>query len=452
MHTDVGSATQRPVLLRGAVRALESRTVFILGAVFFRAAIEVGYWAYVSPHHAYAGYAWRPDALKIVESWVIFALLILLAPKRLRRLSDAFVAILLFGLITPLLSFYGLANQNRAHLYIVLLGYVLVLIFRKGRPFRLHVLKQGPLLSRTLVLLGAAGVTAWFVITGAYSYFQLDLRQVYEFRRLVGQDINVGVMSYVNVWAYKVFGPTLLAIALWRRSCILAVAALTLHVFWFGVSAHKAVLFYPFVILGVWYWFRRMRGLSVLPLAMAGVVVASTLLYVGFDYGFPASLFVRRVFYTPAKVVFDYYEFFGAREFVWWSNSITSAFLDYPYHLNPARLIGEWLGTDAHVNASFLATGFMHAGAIGIILYGSIAGLLFRAIDSLANRGIPLWVALSVVIIPSRSLLLSADLPTALLTHGIGIGMIILFLLRSFRLQPEAGELPGRQTMDRGHA
>jgi hypothetical protein len=82
------------------------------------------------------------------------------------------------------------------------------------------------------------------------------------------------------------------------------------------------------------------------------------------------------------------------------------------------------------LNNTFLSTGYMHAGVWGIILYGVLAGFLFRLIDSLAGRALPVWLVLAVIIVPSRSLLLSADLPTSILTHGIGVAIIILLLLR----------------------
>lgn len=110
-----------------------------------------------------------------------------------------------------------------------------------------------------------------------------------------------------------------------------------------------------------------------------------------------------------------------------WSSSITASFVDYPYELNPAKLIGSYLGTDSHANNSFLSTGYMHAGIPGVILYGILVGLLFRLIDSLSNKFVTPWVAVAVIIVPSQALLTSADLPTTLLTHGLGIALVILF-------------------------
>lgn len=206
-----------------------------------------------------------------------------------------------------------------------------------------------------------------------------------------------------------------------------------LHVFWFGVSAHKAVLFYPLLIIFLWLWLARTNALSLIPLAFVSVLGISLLIFYVFDHGLIPSMFVRRAFFVPANNLFDYYHFFDKHQFVFWSNSITAKFIHYPYELMPADLIGSERGTDSHVNNSFLSTGYMHAGVFGVFVYAVIVGLLFRLMDSISNNNVPNWVAVSVLIVPSRSLLLSADLPTALLTHGIGVSIIIIFLLNAKR-------------------
>jgi hypothetical protein len=294
-------------------------------------------------------------------------------------------------------------------------------------------LREGRVLSFILVGAGVFGVTGWFIASGGISFFNLDLTQVYQYRRAVEEIIHAGLMGYVNIWAWKVFGPALLTISLWKKKIWLAVLVIGIHVFWFGVSANRSVLFYPFLVICIWFLFTRSNALGIIPLGSMIVVVLSILTFYLADYILPASLFVRRVFYIPSFLTFEYYDFFSSHQFVWWSNSsVTLGLLDYPYSFNPPLLIGKWMGTEAHANNSFLSTGYMHAGVFGILLYGIIVGLLFRLIDSLGTKGLPVWVVLGVLIVPSRSLLLSVDLPTSLLTHGIGLGLIILFLMRKF--------------------
>lgn len=409
-----------------------------------RLALEAGYVWFVSPNFAYAGFTWAPDPFKYIESWLIFALLLALAPVRIERPSDYMVTTLIAGMLLPVLSFYALTDQPREHLYIILLGYFLILMFRKGQPIALPLVKNGVQLALGIAAVIAVVVSVWMVASGGIRFFNLDLTQVYEFRRDSGALTGRFGFQYLNVWATKVFGPFLMVIGLWKRWWWLVATTVGLHIFWFGVSAHKAVLFYPAVIMAVWFWVRRIPGAGIVPLGMAGVVFAALAIFVAFDEALWGSLFIRRVFYVIANNSFDYYYFFSNNPKVWWSNSVLSFLIEYPYNAVPAKMIGGIRGTDAHVNNSFLSTGYMHAGILGVLFYGLVVGLLFRLIDSFAYAGVPVWVSVAILIIPMRSLLISADLPTSLLTHGIGVALILLILMRSRSLQREAKSPPSR--------
>jgi hypothetical protein len=269
----------------------------------------------------------------------------------------------------------------------------------------------------------------WFVYSGGTQYFNLDLTQVYEFRRDVAGLTNEGIMAYVNVWATKVFGPLLLAMALLYRQWWLAFLAVSLHVFWFGVSAHKAVLFYPLLVLFVWFWFRHSRALSVYALGIMAVVLVCTAVYLYSGNMMLGTLFIRRTFFVPAKNVFYYYDFFAQNQLIWWSDSITSSFITYPYDLPPAELVGDLQDTEAHVNISFIAMGYAQAGALGVFLYSTIVGFIFRLVDSFAARGLDTWFCIAVVLVPMWALVRASDLPTAILTHGVGISLFLMFLV-----------------------
>lgn len=410
---------------------MEGKKYLIIFAIIFKLLLGWSYVNFVSPIFAYSGMFNDFNLLKYLESWFIFFIFISISSSRLNKPSDYLINFLNFSFLVPLLVFYSHANGGRLHLYLVLLSVILIHVFRAGPLFRFYFLKNGKKLAGIILAAGVIVVSVWMVYSGGLAFFNLDLTKVYDFRGDVGGAINIGIMGYINVWATKVFGPVMLAIALWRKNYILVVLVFALHIFWFGVSSHKSVLFYPFLVTFLWVWFRHSRALSLVPLAMSFVVIVSMFVYLFFDDILIGSLFIRRVFFVPAQLTFTYYEFFSNNEFVFWSSSFLSGFFDYPYDRNTALLIGDYMGTTAAANNSFLSTGYMHAGVFGVVVYGILVGLLFKLIDSLACDGIPPWVAVSCLIVPAQSLITSADLPTALLTHGIGVSLIVLFLLRT---------------------
>lgn len=421
------------IIIQQPENRLESKIAFLFFFVVFRILLEVAYINFVSPVFEYSGFTFDLHLIKYIESWIIFFILILVTPSVLRRTSDYLVVYLLAIFFTPLIVFYSLANASREHIYIVFFGVLLIYIFRSGRVFNIPLLSNGTAIAFSLLIIGVVGATFWMLVSGGLGFFNLDLTEVYKYREQSGDVINQGPMGYVNVWTTKIFGPMLLAWALFRKRIFFVFILIALHVLWFGISSHKSVLFYPLLVFFLWIWFDKTKALALLPMVLSFVVISVFIFYTLTGDLFLGSLIIRRSFFVPSLLTFEYYNFFSNNPFVYWSNSITSAFITYPYSIDTSRLIGVELGTDSYANNSFLSTGYMHAGVPGIIFYCVFVGLLFRLIDSLTKVGIPPWVGVSSIIVPAHSLLTSADLPTSLLTHGLGVSIGLLFLIRSSR-------------------
>lgn len=404
---------------------------FTLAMILHRVMLEVGYSGFVTRVFEYAGYVTVEKGLKYAESWAIFFLFITIFPKRLIRPSDYLMVFMLSIFLTPLLVYYGMVGASRFAMYSVVACVTLMTFLRGGSPIRVVPLAISERFVNMTLMGGCLVVTVWMVWQGGLGFFNLDLYRVYEFRRDVGELIDQGPMAYLNNWAYTVFGPTLLAICLWRKRLLLAILVVALHVLWFGISSHKAVLFYPALVAFLWFVFGKTRSLSLVPFGMAVLVATSLISMSIFDEIVSGDLFIRRTFFDSSNLTFAYYDFFNANPHVFWSESLARFWVDYPYDVNSAEVIGRYIGSGGHANNSFLSTGFMHAGYLGVVLYGVLAGLLFKVIDSIASKSLPPWLATAVVIVPSSSLIIGADLPTALLTHGLGAGLLMLYLTRS---------------------
>lgn len=429
----------------------DGNNAYFCWSITLRLVLELGYIAFVYPVFISYGFDLDFNGLKYAESWGIYILLLAIFPKQLSRPSDYLLAYLLYSFLLPLLIFYALVNETREHLYWVLLGVACLWIAHLGSPFAFATIRGGPQIAFCIALVGAIAVTVWMIGSGGLNNFNLDFSKVYDYRDQANTVLNKGLMSYLIIWAGKVFGPFLLALALWKRHYVFVPLLLLLHVIWFGISSHKGILFYPLLVIFVWLWVRTTGAIAVIAAAMTAMVLLSLLAYLVIGDTWLGALLIRRVFFVPSLLTFKYYEFFSQNELVFWSNSILSAFREYPYDVNTARVIGQYLGGNANANNSFLATGYMHAGVAGVVFYGVLVGMLFRLIDSVANRGVPTWVAVAVITIPGESLLSSSDLPTALLTHGMGISLLLMALNRVGTCQKlKLGEQ--RSTITQHHA
>lgn len=399
--------------------------------VALRLLLDTSLVLHVSKLYSHAGFQLETDAVCYLESWLVYLVALVVAPKRLRRPSDLLVLLLLFGMVLPAGSLYGLLDLDRRHFLLLNVAVWIVFLIRTGPIVPIRTVRGGPLIAVTLLLSMALVTTVWMIQAGALSQFNLRFDRVYEVRRALPAELGRPPLTYLVIWCVKVVGPSLLAICLWRRRYSAAVCIFALQVLWFGLTSHKSVLFYPMYVAFLWAWFRSRSSLWIVPAAIAGVVAASLALALASLDTWAASLFIRRSLLVVAQTVFQWMEFFEGEPMLLWSYSFGAAFFDYPHELNPARVVGESLGTAAHVNTSFIGSGYAQAGLIGLLMYAVFVGLILRLIDSIASRGIPAWVATAVMIVPMESLLLASDLPTALLSHGVAFGLLVLLLLRS---------------------
>ena len=414
--------------------------IFIL--LTLRLIFDVLYVKYMHEVWAHKGFDYSWQLLKYIESWLLFLCVAFSLPGTLRVTSDMFVTVIGIAVLLPMTSMYGLTSEPRWIIYSILLGHVVILATRKARLFNIPVISNNQEIPLYLSLFSVCVVVSWMCISGAVYHINFDFSEVYNRRSEVGALINKGFFSYLNGWVLKAFNLFLLAYGLYKKNWMLVAISIVIQIFLFSVIAHKAILFYPILIIFIWLWFRKNTSLTFVPLLIIGVVLISATIWKisGDQYSLMISLVVRRMFYVVANNIYDYYHYFSSNQFIYWSNSLTTRFIEYPYTENYPDLVGSFQavivgreGTDAadtYVNSSFLATGYMHAGFLGLILYCFLVGLLFRIVDVIANQSMPIWFAVSIMLIPMFSLISSADLPTALLTHGVIVSILLLLFSR----------------------
>jgi hypothetical protein len=404
--------------------------LYLMGVVF-RAALELSYNDFIVPFYESDGFVMVENLAKYVESWVLYVGFLLLLPAKVRKPSDFLICLTFFSYLAPLFVFYSFADKSRWALYCVLVQYAIMSTMRAGRPVKVPVVKHGPVIALVVAIVGVVLATTWMIASGALATFNLNLNAVYEFREDAGKAINVGVLSYVVVWVPAVCGPLLLMRFLRDGHRILALGIVLLHVFWFGVTAHKAVLFFPALVIFLNTLLKHSRALALIPAGLSLVVMVALTSYYATESLFLSGMFVRRVFFTTSHLTFTYFEFFEQNPLVYWSNSFLSSFIAYPYDQPVPFVIGNYLNDPTGwANNSFFSTGYMHAGYVGVVIYGLVSGALLKAIDSLVSTAVPTWMSLSIVVVPWFTLVTSADLTVGLLTHGLGFAIFMLYLMK----------------------
>jgi hypothetical protein len=417
---------------------ISSRLIFVLACIFFRANLDFCYALFVSPVFEYSGFFYEFSGFSYFLSWIVYLAPLLVTPHLLNKVSDYFLASFLLTIIAPLSSMVGLGGLVFFPLLVTVFVFLFFRIFQYEASFsrvmpvpRFVKISEGRFISLTLALVSVFILIVWYFYSGAFRYFNLNLLKVYEFREASAELASVGFFTYFNGWVYSVFSVFLMCYFLFRRRFLFFFLFFCVQVFFFGVSAHKTILFSPILILTIWFYFRRTRALAVMPLGFSFIIFSCLVLYLAFDHVIAGSMFIRRVFFVPARLSFDYFSFFSMNEFVWWSNSVLEGFINYPYELTVSKEVGKYNGSGSSANNGFISSGYGHAGILGVAIYSFIFSYFLKILDSVVhNSDLPVWLPLCMTIVPLRAALISSDLFTTMLTHGLALSLLMVLLFR----------------------
>lgn len=408
-----------------------ARWLVLSGLLIFKFLLDWSHTHFVSKYWSYSGFESDIDSLKLAESYFWVIALGSLIPAYAKRPSQFFCLLFAVTIIVPLLSLYAMQNEESTYLYMVLIGFGILLLFSYWNvDFAIPVLAEG----RTLAWALVAGLTSytygWLIVHGGLSSLNFSLTEVYILREQNVEKFS-GLINYTATLQGKVVNAFLFAYFLWTRrwkSCLLVVAA---QILLFGMVGHKSYLFNLLLVAFAYLCIDRSFTQWALVFAASAMTLGFVAFFLWTENKLLASLFVRRVLFTTAENHYAYYYFFSERPPMLLSNSILSGFMNYPYPLNPPRLISifRYGHAETHINTGFLATGFMHFHFVGILLYSCIVGILFKVIDTLSRHRLPMWFGIALTIISVWSLR-SGDLGVVLSTHGLGLAILILWFFQ----------------------
>ncbi len=375
--------------------------------------------------------------LRLLGSYVIVLILsIWLAASFYCRWRPSGIALCLYFtfVILPLSSLYGLTDTSASFFYSSVASFAVLIAVIELLP-KLKVVRPG----RNFVYLGltvflgiSVYVYGWLLLTGGLGRFSLNLLSVYEVRTEYVQALGP-FLGYFIPWQANVINLLLLLYAVERRKYWLAGLALAAQLALFGMTGHKSFLLAPVLVGGVYVSWGKKHTLFWILGGAALVVAGSYTVFLLTGNHLAPSLLIRRLFFVPAANHLIYYDFFSQPKhpFVMLSNSILAPFIRYPYDMPITRVISwAYWGRDFGPNVGYLADAFAHFGFMGMFLFSIILGFFLRAVDSVGSR-MPTNLVAATIATPAWALTNSA-LFTSLLTHGLILSVILLWLLRGF--------------------
>lgn len=364
--------------------------------------------------------------------------------------------------IVPISSIYALKNESSIYYHTLCISFFLcelTVACIEERP----LFRRNLIISHTMTLCFAVAATLVIIYiilkNGAPNLSLLNIYSVYDYRNSGAFKISK-YMSYLMSWTMKVFLPCGMAWAISKKKYLWASFLGSLLLLLYLYSGYKSYLFaIPFVLVGT-LWARRKNCYQELFLTgCAGFSVFTVLSYFSRPGSFwyhAFSILIRRPMFLPARLKFDYYDYFSNHPkmglyavFPRWILPISSFYENVDCHHEISAIY--YNAPEANANTGFFAEGYMRFGHIGTILLLLLFALLLKQIDRLQDR-VGYQLAIGFFLYPIFELIDSHLLDTLILGAWMFLAAILLFytlnpsqLLSSLKEVPREhpSKLPG---------
>lgn len=427
--------------MRVLLRLLQSKLGIVVLTMIAKTTYDLSYLHLVSPFFSWtpAYYPLFPNFTSVIESYLLCILLSLVVPRRMKKPSDFMLTFLGIAVILPMLTLHGLAGMNRLYTYMTLLVYLLInaviLVFPRVRLPMLHF---GFNLARLCTI--AVFITVSALIVSVIGIQHFDLSNILRYDKMVqireliiNHNLNKNTMiAYLYFWQFIVFIPTLIVTFLEEKRWVAASAFVIAQILLTGLTARRHTIAILPILLGTYLLSKKPRLAPSLMIASFPVLVGiTTIISLWFPDLRIIGTWMERFLFVPARLNYAYYEFFAREGHVYLTSTKIPVPLQYPFDMIPPKLIAYYILHNPKTvsSAGFLATSFMHAGFLGMIIFGFLVALLMRFADSLVVNRMPLAVGTALSMIVFYGLFMGAELTQWLLTFGGGLLFIMLFLI-----------------------
>ncbi|RLF04463.1 MAG: hypothetical protein DRJ64_06895 [Thermoprotei archaeon] len=423
-----------------SLRFIESRFAILSFTVILKLAYDMAYTYLISRFFSWTPtyYPFSLNSFKLVESYALTVFLGLVVPRQLKKPSDLLLTFLATAVVLPMLTLYGLANRDSMYTYMAVLVFLLIRVVMYIFPnIRVPVVHSGWKIALLTSLLAVIGITCSLFLTIGFQHF--DLSTIFDYSKMVSIRREVvratlerhTLLAYLYFWNFIVFLPTLLVILLHRRRFALAGIFTIGQILLTGITARRHTLVVLPVLLGTYMISKKPRlAPSLMILGFIGIVSVVTFVSLHVPSVRIVGTWMERFFFVPPRLNYAYFEFFSSAGHVYLTSTKIPIPLEYPFDMIPERLVGTYilLSPKTVSSAGFMATSYMHAGFIGMVIFSSVVAFLLKLVDSLVVHRIPLEVGTALSMVVFSGLFRGADLTQWLLTFG-GAPLLLLLAL-----------------------
>lgn len=389
---------------------------------------------WIIPTYSHMGFTLDYNLSNIFLSILYVLFLTLMVNIHKNKIKIIFIDILILQTIIPMLCLYCFTKEFSVYSNYVLMSVISVIIIAILVLINIkssNIFLNGKIKNRLLVVMFFAVIFTIirYIMLNGLRYFNLDFTKIYSYRFQLRETMS-GYLLYLDNWAFKVFNPICIALSLYYKKKVLLIFFITLQIILYGYSSHKSVLFSGMIVVlsyyMTFYLFKKSYSIIKAAIYFNCFVIFLSLFNVK---GMFCALYYRVVF-MPAQINYYYYDYFSNNGFDWFKQSFLRKFFKSNYELLLPRIIGfEYFGNEQiNANTGFLGSGYAQGGLLIILIYSLVIAILIIIISHLAKK-LSSRLVLSITLFPITSLFSSGDLPTSLLTGGVLLLILLLYLL-----------------------
>jgi hypothetical protein len=425
--------------------------------------LQLTYSKFVHSNYDYFGMgSYDPSHFILAWSWtaVIFATFFM--PIKYERPSQFFLAIQFLVIFVPALiacfssslpivkseKIFIMASAMYAGIFLQLIfSYTSTIFVSRELPN-----SSNPAAGLWLCILASVVVfiSAFCVLGGIFKF--TILANLNAHRDLIDKFFLGPFLRYGLAWQSMVFLPVIFASGMVLRGPLRWISIIFCFVGYlllFGLTATKAALFAPVILVGVFLVLteRKMPFFSFLSLSLVVVIcVPYVLNWLNVDHQYKIqyiNLVNFRTLAVPHLLYVQYLDFFSDHLLTYGSHvNALGAFVSYPYAEQVYKIIGEYYypGSKMNANAGMWAQdGLAGFGILGILLISVFLSATMLVLDLAARRHDARWAGTCLAMV--ALFFCNASLFTTLLTGGLGLMILIFSLAKSIKWQQACSSL-----------
>ena len=397
--------------------------LFFISVVIYRVLLDINYIFSISPVFSYDRLECNITYHSMISSWVMLSILSILYSSFL-KMKGFFIPNLMIMFfvvrVVPITSFIGCNEQPKDFVFWELIYWIVLFIFI--RYLKIPPLPKVPKSKQIINIIAIIMIVTVVIISGYYTHFRitLDLLNVYGIRR----EFNSYNVPTIIVYIWSAAGnilPLLLIYYFVKGKKGMVAFLIFIIILNFSINGLKSNLF-KMILCVVMFVFVKKNIIKLYGYLMSALIGLALIFdYILKETSLLTTMIVRRFFYVPALLDTMYYDYFKTHQPLYFMQKENTLPIVYEigdvYFDKPTMSANNGMFSDAVTNM----------GVIGCLVMPFIIALflqLFAKAFDRVNHQITLFVALLIM-----NVFHSTNLTTCLLTHGIILTCITLYLM-----------------------